>query len=99
MTVNLDCREFLVITGVGATIKVEGGSGEVPISVWVCLIAWSRGKHPNSQLPSLYRCQNDNLNVVRSRIYDLVKVRLFNATDQANLWRRFKVKIRLTVGV
>ena len=78
--------------------KIGRGSGEVPMSVWVCLIAWSKGKNPNGQLPSLYRCQNDTLNVVRSGIYDLLKVRLLSAIDRANLWRRFKVKIGLTSG-
>ena len=73
--------------------------GGVPISVWMSLAARSEGKNPDGQLPSLDKCQNDNLNVVRSRICDFLKVRLLNAIDRANLWCRFKVKIRLTTGL
>ena len=79
-------------TSVGTTIKVEG-PGQVPTSVSVCRTAWSKGKNPSGQLPSLYSCQKDNLNVVSSRICDLLKVRLLNAINRANLWHRFKAKI------
>ena len=65
----------------------------------MCLTAWSKGKNPNGQLPSLYRCQNDNLNVVRSQICDLLEVLSLSAVDQANLWGRFKIEIGLTTGL
>ena len=39
------------------------------------------------------------MNVVQSRVCDLLKVRLLSAIDRANLWRRFKAKIGLTTGL
>ena len=76
---------YHVSRGVGTTIKVGRGGDKVPISVWVCLTAWSKGKNSNDQWPSLYRRQNDNLNVVPSRTCDSLKVRLLNPIHRPNL--------------
>ena len=75
------------------------GPGEIPISVWVCLTTWFKGKNPNGQLPSLYGYQNDNVNVVRSQICDLLKVCSLHAIDRANLWHKFKLKTGLSTGL